>query len=73
VAVFCFDFLDDFGNLECPIIFYLCAVVDSGYNARAKWSRAASMSWGVVIGGFVDGEREPILAMYLVQLTHLEV
>jgi len=38
-----------------------------------KWSRAASMSRGVLIGGLVDGDREPIAAMYLFQLTHLEV
>jgi len=38
-----------------------------------KWSRAASMSWGVLIGWLVDGERESIIAKYLVQLTHLGV
>jgi len=31
------------------------------------------MSRGVLIGWIVDGEGESIMAMYLVQLTHLEV
>lgn len=36
-----------------------------------KWATSASISWSVLIGGFNDGDREPIIVMYLAQLTLL--